>query len=75
MKLTTTGSNTMELWLTPVMENYFKDIFEIEMLQGIRIVQDDGMIYYRIEISDEKMVAMKKWFVEHLKQSVQTSIN
>lgn len=65
-----TDDNKVELTVNPAAEAYFKEVFEIEMLQGIRNPLPNGQIYYEFEISDEKMKLVKKWWFDYLKQDL-----
>jgi len=52
--------NRIELWCSPELEKKFREIFDIEMLQGTRIEQDDGLIYFQFETTPEKLKATKQ---------------
>lgn len=59
-----TTDNRIELWLSPHLEDKFRQIFEIEMLQGVRKVQDDGIVYLSFESTPEKVTALKRAMVQ-----------
>ncbi len=75
MKLSTQDDNVVELEISKNLEQYFKEIFEIEMIKGERLEQSNGMIYYKIQISDEKMTRLKKWWIDLLNSTIKPSIN
>jgi hypothetical protein len=74
MKLKT-DDNKIELTVNRSAEQYFREAFEIEMLQGTKTLLPNGQIYYEFEISDEKMVLLKKWWFDYLKQDLPKSDN
>lgn len=43
-----------ELTISPKMEALFKEVFEIEMLQGTRTVLPNGAIHFKMELTREK---------------------
>jgi hypothetical protein len=71
----TTDNNKVELTVNPTAEAYFKEVFEIEMLQGLRKLLSNGQIYYEFEISDEKMKPLKQWWLDYLKKDLPKTDN
>lgn len=49
-----------EMVLTPDLAEKYKDLFEIEFLQGITVKRSDGMVWIRCNLSDEKVKALQK---------------
>jgi hypothetical protein len=74
MKLNT-DDNKVELTVNPAAEAYFKELFEIEMLQGSKNMLPYGQVYYQFVISDEKMKLLKQWWLDYLKSDLPKSDN
>lgn len=70
-----TDNNKVSLTVNPPVEAYFKEIFEIEMLQGTKQMLENGQIHYEFVLSDEKMRILKKWWFDYLKSNVPNSEN
>lgn len=60
----------LEMTITKVMEEEFKKLLEIEMLQAFRKELPDGRIYYRIEIFDDfKSELVQEFCLKTISQS------
>lgn len=61
--------NTVELWISPKLEHLFREIFEIEILQGHREETEGGDIYFRFETSTEKIEKLKIILLQYISSS------
>lgn len=60
----------LEMTITKVIEEEFKKLLEIEMLQGIKNILPDGRIYYKVKIYDEfKAEMMLEFCLKTISQS------
>lgn len=56
----------VKMILTPIMEKWMQEIFEIEMLQGERTPLPDGKVRYKIHLSEEKAEVVRKALLEYI---------
>jgi hypothetical protein len=49
-----------EMILTPYLADRFKDSFEIEFLQGESVTLKDGRIHLKFNLTEEKMLVLKR---------------
>ena len=49
-----------EMILTPETVETYKELFEVEFLQGTVTTREDGMIWIRCNLSDEKVKALQQ---------------
>lgn len=68
-RLRATSDNKVEIWCSPELEGRLQSLFEIEMLQGIRVVQEDGLIYLAFETTPEKIEAVRVAFLRVISKS------
>lgn len=63
------ADNIVHLWISPQLEEEFKTIFEIEMLQGTREILEDGSIYFIFEVTPEKREATRLALIQYISKS------
>ena len=69
MNRISTTNNDIDLWLSPQLEASFREIFEIEILQGTREVLENGDLYFHFQLSDEKIEATRLALLQVISKS------
>lgn len=73
INLMTTDDKTVEISCSPELEDQVRSWFEIPILQGDRW-ERNGLIYFRFEISAEKMADLKKVYLQYWKKGTGTQL-
>ena len=63
-----TNENELYLAISPELVRKFEKLFLVEMLQGERW-ESDGLIHFKMTLSDKKIIGIKKWFFETFPKS------